>query len=796
MKNFRLFLASLVLALCFTACEQEPEGVTPTINLSQTEVTIDADGTSLIVGYAITNGEGGTLSAACDAEWLTIDTATANRLTLSATANDTAAERTTNVVLSYAGAKDVTLKVTQAYATAAETLSMKITEVGSTTITFDVSAPDDMQWIPMVTYTEYWDESLSDQEIFESDMEYFEYMAEKYEVTLDTFLSEIVGTGSESGIVIDELDPETGYVIYVYGITAEGELATEIVWEAATTEPPYEGDITFEFTTDEYDFQLDFCVIPSIAGVNYYHGIATEAEINAWKELAGSDDLRAAIQAGDIEPNIERYMNLGFIEERYEYFEMYNESGTMDYGWEELTAATKYIIYAAKWNENCELVGEVSTYEHTSATVEMSENVVTLTIAEVTQSSVTVETEASLNDPYAMIPVRSSEIEGLSDSEIVAYISEAYDYLLSEYIFYGSAEKTYRKMRPETEYTLLWFGYYGGTQTTELWKQTFTTLASGDPAECTFEIYVEPDTDSAWVEIDPSDKGHFYHWTAYPADYTAEDVKEYIQYVIDNYYEGDIAAFSSWELSQGYCTETAWDLTPATEYKIGVVIMDYDSGAYLSDVIFGETFATSEVTYADITINVEWDKYYDIDALIAAGYTQYEEGAGKALLPVKVTTEGECSEFYYDIYNNDLSDTETYTDEIFYEGLWYGAWFEQTSFAVPYDTPVTLVAVAYDNAYDPCRLYREVIVLTKDGASPVEDYEAATTAAKMSSTPSLGAKVATKRHAEKQTLSASQIEAKQKSAKANVLAARTAKIEKRIEHRKAHTTTSNRFVAR
>lgn len=84
-------------------------------------------------------------------------------------------------------------------------------------------------------------------------MEYFEYMADMYEVTLDTFLSEIVGTGCEAGIVIDELDPETGYVVYVYGITENGELASEIVREAVTTETPYESDITFEFTVEEYE---------------------------------------------------------------------------------------------------------------------------------------------------------------------------------------------------------------------------------------------------------------------------------------------------------------------------------------------------------------------------------------------------------------------------------------------------------------------------------------------------------------------------------------------------------------
>ena len=232
------------------------------------------------------------------------------------------------------------------------------------------------------------------------------------------------------------------------------------------------------------------------------------------------------------------------------------------------------------------------------------------------------------------------------------------------------------------------------------------------------------ESDNAWVEITPSDKGHYYHWMAYPADFTADEVKAFVSDRLENGYEGDVEAFSSWELSQGDEQTTVWDLIPNTEYKIGLIIMDYDTGEFLSDAVFGEVFKTPEVVYADITFDVQFGKYFDIDSLVAAGYTQFEGDyyAGQAIMSIDVATEGDCVEFYYDIYGNDLSDTVVYPDAIFYEGLWYGMYSEHSMVVLEYDTTMTFVAVGYNSDYEPSELYRKVFTLTKDGASPVEEF--------------------------------------------------------------------------
>lgn len=96
----------------------------------------------------------------------------------------------------------------------------------------------------------------------------------------------------------------------------------------------------------------------------------------------------------------------------------------------------------------------------------------------------------------------------------------------------------------------------------------------------------------------------------------------------------------------------------------------------------------------------------------------------RLFMSIDVAVEGECSEFYYDIYNNDLSDTVKYPDAIFYDGLWYGMDASHSMVVLDYDTVMTFVAVGYDYSYEPSALYRKVFTLTKDGASPVEEFGA------------------------------------------------------------------------
>lgn len=733
MKNIKLLLMAATLIMGLASCEKEPSTTpekAPVIKVDTTEVVLDSHGESIEIGYTIENAtaeSGNSLEVENLADWLLVEVGS-DKISLSADTNTTSAGRVINIVLKYKGADNVEIAVKQPNVEVPRenlSLEVEITEVGPTSITFNVEASHpDMTWIPMVTYKEYWDNKLSDEEIFISDMAYFEYLAESSGITREEFLAEMVGIGSQEGIEITNLTPETEFVIYVYGLTIDGERTTDIVAREATTEKPYEGDITFTFDIKEEEYIMEFVVTPSHKGVNYYHGVATEGEINEWKRLAGSDNLRDAIQIGDIEANIDMYEYYEFIDSRRDYFDMCNVYDVVDDGWERVNANTKYIIYAAKWNENCELIGEVSTAEYTTPAAGMSENKLSVEIREINQSQVTVAVKTTNNDPYVIIPIKSEDVAGMSDDEIFSFVTTTYDYLVREYTFNGDSLHTFSRMRPETDYTILAFGNTAGTQTTDMIKIEVSTTASGDPQDCTFTFNVVPAADNAWIEIDPSDKGHFYNWLVYPADFTTDDAKAYITTIVEDYYEGDIPAFSSWELTQGYITTTAYDLRPETEYKIGVVIMDYDTAEFITDVIFSDVFTTTSMTYADINIAVEWDEYWDGEALFEYGYTQFEGCDNEAIVPMSVDIEGDYEEFYFAVYNRDLTDDYTFPDDMFYEDLNMGYSMKSMIMAVPMDTEMTVVAVAYDAMFMPSKLFRKLIYLTKDGASEPEAFKA------------------------------------------------------------------------
>ena len=705
--------------------QEEPKPETPVIQLAATEVELASDGAAVEVAYMIANPvEGQKISVANDAEWLTVSTSKARVLSFSAGLNETGAVRQAQVVLSYEGADDVTIDVSQEFFVSP--LTITVSDVTATGVIFSVTTTDpEMTWIPMVTYKESFEWFETADELFKNDLEYFDYLADIQDMTRSEFLEMMTAEGSLEDIKLDGLDPSTDFVLYAYGITLEGRRTTDIVSMPFRTEDPYEGDITFTFEVEENDYILSYSIYPSHTGVPYYYGVATKDEVEVWKSKY-SNNLRQAIQTEIIDAEINELMQLQFIKGPEDYYAIYNESNVVDWGYYELKASTTYVLYAVKWDQQCVLTGPVSTYEHTSQAVDQSVNQITLEVTNVTQSSADASATVTTEDPYVIMPIRTSEIAGMTDEEIFVYVTDKYDYIVSEYTYTGNHSKTYSRMRPDTEYTMLAFGCKAGTMTTyEMDKVNFKTLPAGDPMECTFEFSVIPDVDFAFVEVTPSDKGQFYKWIVCPPYYTADDVMYFIDQLIEVYYEGDYVTFSSWELSLGDDSANVWDLYESTEYKVAAVIMDYDTGEYLSDVIFSETFTTLEKTYANLEFVMDYGPYYDLGELIRAGQTQLNDMLmyGDALFPVKVKVKGKCSAFYYEIYQNDLTDVDTYPDETFYARLQYeGCTRESSTTAVKYNQYMTFVAMAYDTEGNVTRLYRDLLFFTPEGVSPAEEF--------------------------------------------------------------------------
>lgn len=732
MRSLKLFVFGLLALLGLASCEPEPEVAKPVIKVGQTEVVLPAEGGSTSIGYLIENPvEGEKIALTYEADWLTANTSKVRSIGFTVPLNESGAERSVEITISYKGAEDVKVTVKQEYK--ASPLKIEIADVTATELFFSVYATDPtLTWLPMVAYKATFDLYESADEIFAADLEYLAYVAEIQDQTLSDFIESTVATGTVEDIYFDNLLPENDYVIYAYGITPEGVRTTDIVSVEITTEKAWEGDITFEFEVEEENHVLWYNIIPSHTGVPYYYGVIDEPTLNQWAEEYGTTDLKTLIQLADINYTIDVCVEYGFISGKDDYFLLFNETGRVLDNSLQCVASTNYIFYAAKWNEECELIGEIGTYEFFTAEAEVSVNELTLTVDNITQSTAEATVTTTTDDPYVLIPVSSSEIEGLTDEEIFAHVVGNYEVLLGEYTFVGDKTRTYTRMRPDTDYTFLAFGYTAGTLSNGVIdKVPFKTLASGNPKDCTFEFNVTPYTDTAWVEVTPSDKGHFYYWMVCPATMAANQFTGYIKEVVLNeWYEGDVAAFSSWVLTQGNVSEEVWDLTPDSAYKVGAVIMDYDTGEFLSTPKFSKTFKTYPVTYAEIGIEVEYDKYFDIQELIDAGITT--EGGmllselmkeGDAIMPTTITLDGEYTRFYYDIYGRDLTDEQEYPEDIFIDHLiGDGSPYEQTKFVVKYDYPMTIVAMAYDKTGNHTRLYRHTFTLSKDGASPASEY--------------------------------------------------------------------------
>lgn len=797
MKTMRYLLATLPCLFALASCgeikpEPEPEKLVPEIQLGKTEVALASDGAAVNVAYIIKNEvEGQKISVTNEADWLTVDAGKARIITLSATVNETGEVREASVVISYEGAEDVTLEVAQEFFV--NPLSLSISGVTATGVIFSVTTSDEeLTWIPMVTYKESFEYFDTDDELFQNDLEYFAYLADINDMTRAEFIEMMLATGSLENVDYGgHLQPSTDYVLYAYGCTRDGRRTTDIVSAPFRTEDPYEGDITFSFEASEEDYILDYTIRPSHTGVPYYYGIIEKTVLDRWTSMHNGN-VREAIQAEEVDALIDELMDYGFIKGPEDYFSLYSESNVMDFGYYELTAATTYVIYAVKWDEQCRLTGPVSTYEHTSADIAPSDNLITLEVKNVTPSSADAVVTVTNDDPYVVMPIRREEIEGLTDEELIVYLKEGYDYIMSEYTFTGPLTKTFGRMHANTDYAILAFGFKAGTLTTsKIEKVYFTTLSAGDPAECTFEFNVDPDVDCAFVEVIPSDKGQWYHWFVYPSYYTKDDARNFIRMMIDQSYEGDIKTFSSWELSLGTDATTAWDLLPETEYKVGAIVMDYDTGEFLSDMMFSEPFMTLAKTYADLTFDMDYGPYYDLGALVKAGQTQFETlmKDADALMPIKVAVKGKCSAFYYALYANDLSDLETYPDEIFYAGLEGGGKsYASTNLLVKYDTPMTLVAVAYDYDNNPSMLYRDVLMFTQDGASPVKDFiNSMKKAVRMMGVEqsALQVKMPLKEHGEG-TMNLQEMEEKRAGAMAKVTELRREKLQAEMEKAMVH----------
>ena len=687
------------------------------IILYNSEIEVGVDATTQRFNYDIKERiEGISLEIECAEEWLTIDKIGDTIVEFSVAENDSE-ERTATLNLKYGSERNI-LKVRQLGYEAP--LKLTIEKADATSVTFSVKALDEQTtWIGQIVGKD-WYESYTTEELLSEDMRYYNGVASEMGITLEEYLSGVLSRGSHTNLRMAGLDPETEYVVYIYGLTPAGEVTTRVAHAEFKTEPPYEGnDVTYDINVEVNRAIAKISITPSHEGVAYFNNLITREDF----ELYGGDINKAADAV--IAKIIEDYAAWDYsLAETFEYNTDYLAT---EYEFEAM-ANTEYVAFAFKWNEKCERLSEVSYKWFEIGDIAPSENVITMEISNVTQSTFDIATTTTTPDPYVIFPIHAQEIAKMrSDDAIFKHILSTYGTSgLAYYICEGDVAGTFSGLDAGTEYAVLAFGYEAGTLTTSIVRKNITTAEAGDIEACVYNIEVSDiDDREAKVKITPSDYSITYYWNVFEASMTEEDIKAYILNSYNSTYYGDYWEFSYYELAQGAVDSHITHLKPSTDYKIVVIPMNPNTFEYLGTMRSGGEFRTSDAVIADITITAGFDAYYDGDEVYAIEPDYCSSWQGWVVVPMSVNIEGEFSSYLYTMFSyvEDLEDPEIYSDDLLIDNLYnVGAYWSPAYFRGEWDKTVMIAAVAFDYAGNPSPVYRSVHTFTRDGASDAQEF--------------------------------------------------------------------------
>lgn len=333
MKKFMKWMPISMMILgsmfMFAACSDDNEPTTPeepgtetpgakvSIQLGYESIEVEAAGGSAEVTYTLKNaGTNPKINGTSDQDWITDIQAADGKVTMSVAANTETADRTAKVTLTYSddekNAASAELTVTQG-AKAEEKFTITIPgESGSTWIPFEIQPKDQSaQYFLNIRPAEEMEGFVSDEALFNSDMSFYQELADQYGMSLNDVL---VATGAlVSGPMEDylftKLSPSTEYCIYCYGVE-NGKLVAPVskVNAATTAAAPVDNQITIDVTNkiaSSVAFTVKVTTFDAYA-LAIFDGSASDAEIES--ALMGED---VSIYAGNQQLSLNTALEVG-----------------------------------------------------------------------------------------------------------------------------------------------------------------------------------------------------------------------------------------------------------------------------------------------------------------------------------------------------------------------------------------------------------------------------------------------------------------------------------------------------
>lgn len=584
-----LFL-SLMVAV---ACNENPpveEQPTTAVELAQTYLDVAAGGGDYAVNYTITNPIAGIdIVATADVDWVTDLKGENGTLRFKAAENPLNEERTAIITVKYPAIDNVYLELKQAGFDGV-TFQMDITNKTTTTCTSKV-IPSDPE-IPYIIYMAELDYFYNmgittAEDLFIDDYNYFMGMAEQYDVALleEFLLMNQIAFKGESVISWTNMTPDKEYVLYAYAIeinddNSDYSLASPIAYTMFSLSSSELSEVEFDVQIEVNGPEATYNIKPINYDGKYYLDIFEEGDYMYRSEGSVLDQSYARTIANTWMSMISVYMQSGYTPEQL--LEIMCLQGEETYS-EVRKSATNYamVIYAIEMVDGLPQVASMPQLINFSTdAVEASDMILDIKVENNYVRVADITVTPSTDEPYTIALVAKEEVPTGTDQEITSWLLDNFDMSL----YRGSIFSHVNSLKPQSEYSVLAFGYYGGTITTELFRLDFTTEAEG---ECQNSIVdVRWDGPFSLIELEARFPDKYYNYSMFEsmgwyAMWSEIETTEYTQdafftiYRADRYtFEGQEAIFNDLVT---YTTAQKKLLTGESGvlYVICAVIMDY-----------------------------------------------------------------------------------------------------------------------------------------------------------------------------------------------------------------------------
>ena len=442
----------------------------------------------------------------------------------------------------------------------------------------------------------------TDEAIIAADIEYFNYVADYYGMTLTQLLSDNLVYGDKEWRYTS-LEARTEYVLYMYGISTTGEAQTTVNQLTFTTTKVEQLDCDFEILVGDNVTATSFSVtiIPSDDTVGYYYDVFPAAMYEEYC-LSDAANLPAFIADYIVALASENSVTVPYAVGAISAFGTIAHDFTTEDG---IEASNAYYVFAIG-------IGADGTAT-TEATVQMVQTArPPMNTFEVTQGNIeddraTFYVSPDHSESYvALFELQEYFIDEngntISDEQIMSEIIRSQGSYLGNHIYSGTSTVNECPLIPNKDYYCLVFGYFGGEITTPLTKVSFHTKEADMVSAEILVTVAEVTTTEASVSFDPyvTPMPHMFNIMPYSVyrEYGRNDaaIKKYNDELIDQMWDPSKMSREEWlsrALETSYNSWRITDLEPNTQYIVYAVGLVPD-GTYTTQAFFKE-IKTKEV---------------------------------------------------------------------------------------------------------------------------------------------------------------------------------------------------------